>query len=202
MSKKIQLSPNMSVEQFQNGYWYANELKSFAKRLGVSPVSRLRKDQLEKVILHFLATGKLDNAVNKNSADRMHDIVAVELTLTTEVKNYRNNKTTKSFILSEAKKLCPELPTKSGVWYWINRWREEKIEKSLKITYGDLIEQFVKLSCQRERLPQIPSARFNNFITDFLNANEGTRSDAMEAWERLKALDVPKTYAAWKNLST
>ena len=96
-------------------------------------------------------------------------------------------------------KLCSDLPKKSGVWYWTNRWREEQLEKKRKITYLDLVQHFVQLSTQEGRLPQIPSARFNNFITDFLAANEGSRDEAKAEWEKLKSLGIPKTYIAWKN---
>ncbi|MGV6818245.1 MAG: hypothetical protein ACWA44_13380 [Thiotrichales bacterium] len=99
--------------------------------------------------------------------------------------------------MAEALKLCPDLPKKSGVWYWTNRWREEQLNKKRAITYLDLIKHFIELSIQDERLPQIPSARFNNFITDFIAAGAGSREEAIAAWEALKKLDIPKNYAAW-----
>ncbi len=119
------------------------------------------------------------------------------MALNTVIQHYVSNKETKAFIVAEAHKRCPELPKKFGVWYWINRWREAQREKQQPITYEDLVIQFVALSTQKGRLPQIPSARFNNFITDFLAANAGNRDQAKAAWQQLKALDIPKTYAAW-----
>ena len=54
------------------------------------------------------------------------------------------------------------------------------------------------------RLPQIPSARMNNFITDFWAdpANAGIpRKDVLEAWNWLKAQQGPKTYAEYRRLT-
>ena len=36
----------MTLAQFENGYWYLDEIKNFAKEIGVRLVSRLRKDEL------------------------------------------------------------------------------------------------------------------------------------------------------------
>lgn len=102
-----------------------------------------------------------------------------------QVKNYCSNKITKTFIVTEAKRIRPDLPKKSGVWYWINRWREDRLEKN-SITYGDIVRHFIELSNEKERLPRVPSTKFNNFVTDFLAAKKGERSDAIMAWEQLK----------------
>ena len=196
MTQTKNLHKVKTVAEFDGGYWYALELKEFARDIGVPNSSKLRKDQLEEIIKNYIETGHvLDNNKSSISKKEMID----KLNLNEKIQHYVSNKKTKSFIMTEALKLCPNLPKKSGVWYWTNRWREEQLEKKQKITYLELIQYFVKLSTQDGRLPQIPSARFNNFITDFLAANEGTREEAKIAWEQLKSLDIPKTYVAWKN---
>ena len=50
----------MTLAQFNNGYWYAAELKSFAKSIGITFTNRLRKDELEHYIKRFLKTGKVE----------------------------------------------------------------------------------------------------------------------------------------------
>jgi len=40
----------MTATQFDNGYWYATELKDFAERIGIPSASKLRKDELETAI--------------------------------------------------------------------------------------------------------------------------------------------------------
>jgi hypothetical protein len=47
------LSPAMTLRQFDHGYWYATEIKEFARLLGLPAAHKLRKDELEKVIRHF-----------------------------------------------------------------------------------------------------------------------------------------------------
>ena len=198
MPNNIKLSKNISVKQFQNAYWYAKELKTFAKSLGATPTSKLRKDQLEKIIFEYLSTGKLIKFSKNTVRPRIEkDYANSELKMTTIVNNYCSNIITKSFILNEAHKLQSNLPKKSGVWYWINRWREEQL-KLRSLSYRDIVHRFIELSNTKERLPRIPSTKFNNFITDFLAANEGSREDALIAWEQLKEINTEKTFTAWK----
>ncbi|GAA6141981.1 hypothetical protein [Hydrogenophaga sp. 5NK40-0174] len=196
MTHRKNLHHVKTVAEFEAGYWYASELKQFAKEIGVSGGNKLRKDQLESIVKSHIQGGvPFENSKSKGLKSQGTDTLALDQA----IENYVSNKKTKSFIVSEAQKIAPDLPKKSGVWYWTNRWREEQLEKSKRITYRDLIQHFVKLSTQEGRLPQIPSARFNNFITDFLAANEGGREEARIAWEKLKTLDIPKTYTAWKS---
>jgi hypothetical protein len=51
------LSPAMTVREFQNGYWYREQLQDFAVRIGIPAATKLRKDELEKAIVVFLRTG-------------------------------------------------------------------------------------------------------------------------------------------------
>lgn len=194
MTQSKNLHNVSTVSEFESGYWYALELKQFARDIGVPNSSKLRKDQLEEIIKNYIQFGDEAISIKKTITKKGK---SDKLSLNTYIQHYVSNKKTKSFIIAEALKLCPELPKKSGVWYWINRWREEQFEKK-KITYLNLVQYFVKLSTQEGRLPQIPSARFNNFITDFLSANEGNKDEAKAAWEQLKSFKIPKTYEAWK----
>ena len=51
------LSPTMTLRDFENGYWYLDQLKNFAERVGIPAAKKLRKDDLEKAIVAFLRTG-------------------------------------------------------------------------------------------------------------------------------------------------
>lgn len=195
MSQSKNLHEIKTVAEFESGYWYALELKQFAKDIGVPNSSKLRKDQLEEIIKIYIQSGSVAIGTKKSVTKKEQ---SDKLDIKEYIQHYVSNKKTKSFIMTEAIKLCPDLPKKSGVWYWTNRWREEQLGKNRKITYLDLVQHFVKLSTKKGRLPQIPSARFNNFITDFLAANEGSREEAKVVWGQLKSLDIPKTYEAWK----
>ena len=51
----------MSVEEFDDGYFYAADLKAFARQLGIA-VGRRRKLELEALIRGFLRTGMVPPA--------------------------------------------------------------------------------------------------------------------------------------------
>ena len=51
------LSPTMTLREFENGYWYLDQLKNFAERIAIPGAKRLRKDELERAIVAFLRTG-------------------------------------------------------------------------------------------------------------------------------------------------
>ena len=111
---------------------------------------------------------------------------------------YTNDKETKDFLEKEAQKFAPGPLRKSGARYRLNRWREEQLVKDVKLTYGDLVEEYVRLNQTKESFAHIPHGRYINFVSDFLAAEKGaTRKQAMKAWEKLKALDVPKNYRSW-----
>jgi hypothetical protein len=102
------------------------------------------------------------------------------------------------FLEREAQKLVPGLKRKSGVRYRFNRWREEQLANGVKLTYRDLVEEYVRLNQATTPFPQIPQGRYINFLSDFHAAEKGaTREQAMKAWKKLKSLDVPKNYRAW-----
>lgn len=189
-----ELHAGMTLQQFESGYWYAVELKAFAKTLGVKGFSRVRKDQLEDLIRLALEGKSVELITTKPHSIQSADKLALEQ----PVANYVSNKATKDFILFQAQMQHPALPAKSGRWYWLNRWREQQIEQGIAITYGDLVEQMVELCNSQGRLPQIPSARFNNFISDFLATGVGNREDACLAWKELKQQKTPKTFDAWQ----
>ena len=56
----------MTEEQFDNGYWYAVEIKAFADEIGIPLASKLRKDELEKLLKHFLRTGEVKSPARQN----------------------------------------------------------------------------------------------------------------------------------------
>lgn len=52
------LSPSITLREFENGYWYLDQLKHFADHIGIPAAKKLRKDELEKAIVTFLRTGE------------------------------------------------------------------------------------------------------------------------------------------------
>jgi len=191
----------MTEVEFDNGYWYATEIKKFADKIGIPHATRLRKDELEKAIKLFLKSGTIKSPTKRNLSKSGIKDIERGLSLKLPVINYTSNKATKDFIVKEAQKIAPNLTRKSGARYRLNRWREEQLTKGRRITYEDLVHQYVKLNQTEERFAQIPVGRYINFLSDFLAAESGaTREQAMKAWQQLKKLDIPKNYRSWTEL--
>ena len=145
----------------------------------------------------FLRTGKAA-LPTKRSLDRT-GIRDVErgLRLKLRIENYTSNRETKDFIIEQARLMAPDVRMKSGVWYRLNRWREEQITSGARPTYADLVRRYITLNEMR-RFEKIPVACYINFVAEFLAADKkATRPKAIAAWNELKRLDVPKTYASW-----
>src|ERR1051325_7060262 len=107
----------MTLAQFNNGYWYAADLKGFAKSLGIPFTNRLRKDELEHLIKRFLKTGKVNVTEERVSSSVKTKDVALGLSLDLAVTTYTNDKQTKTFLETEAQRMVPGLKRKSGARY-------------------------------------------------------------------------------------
>ena len=107
----------MTVTQFDHGYWYATELKHFAKGLGIPSASKLRKDELEHAIRVFLRTGAIALPSKRRLSAPTERDVERGLHLDLLVVGYRNDAETKQFLEQEARKLVPGLKRRSGARY-------------------------------------------------------------------------------------
>jgi hypothetical protein len=191
------LSPTMTVRDFENSYWYLDQLKNFAERIGIPAAKKLRKDELEKAIVAFLRTGRAALPTKRSLQKTGVKDVDRGLTLKLRIENYTSNRETKDFIVAQARMMAPDVREKSGVWYRLNRWREEQITSGTHPTYGDLVRHYVALN-KMPRFERVPHGRYINFVADFLEADNGaTRAEAIAAWNELKELDVPKDYVSW-----
>ncbi len=191
------LSKRMSLQAFENGYWYATELTEFGKKLGLPAANRMRKNELESAIKSYLTTGRLPKTASSKPLKKGIKDLDKGLSLDLPIANYTSNKVTKGFIRREASRKNPAIKEKSGVWYRLNRWREANVAKRT-VTYGELIDQYIALN-SLERFEQIPHVRYVYFLADYFAAEKNaSRRDALAAWKKLKKMDVPKTYKAWR----
>jgi hypothetical protein len=191
------LSPTMTLREFENGYWYREQLKEFAQRIGIPAAAKLRKDELEKAIVVFLRTGRAALPTKRALVRTGPKDVERGLHMRLRIQHYTSNRETKDFIIEQGRRLAPDVRRKSGVWYRLNRWREKQITSGARPTYGDLVRQYIVLN-KKPRFEKIPIACYNNFVADFLVADKkATREDIIAAWNELKRIDAPKTYASW-----
>ena len=187
----------MTVRDFENGYWYLVQLKDFGQRIGIPAAKKLRKDELETAIVAFLRTGKAALPTKRSLRRTGIKDVARGLSVKLRIEHYTSNRETKDFIVERARKIAPDVLEKSGVWYRLNRWREERITGGKQPTYGDLIRQYIAFN-KMARFERVPHVRYINFLADFLEAEKtATRADAIAAWKAVKKLDAPKDYASW-----
>lgn len=192
------LAASMTPADFDNGYWYAADLKRFAHTLGLPSASRLRKDQLERAIRRFLRTGRAPVASKPAHTPGVRD-VDLGLHLDRRVVRYTNEPRTKTFLEREAARMSPAYRRRSGARYRLNRWRETQLARGRRITYRDLVREYVRLSAASTRYARVQHVRYINFLADFLRAEpKASRAAAILAWHALKQMDCPKTYAAWR----
>ncbi len=195
----MKLSSKLTIKQFDHHYWYADELKTFAKLIAIDNASILRKDELELLIKQYLKTGRIGSVNRMNSNRKGQKDWEKGLKLSLEIIYYTNNAATKEFIKKHAKKINPQFKCKLGAMYRLNRWREQEIAAGNKITYRDLVIEYIRLNSLDEPFQKVPHGRYINFLADFLkNEKDATRARAIEEWHLLKKMDIPKDYASWK----
>lgn len=194
--KPSTLRRTMTVDEFDRGYWYALEIKAFARDIGIHGAGKLRKDQLEAAIRRYLRTGVVPVFHAKKIPGQADSEKGLHVRR--PIVRYVDNRKTKAFLKKEALRIDPHLKWKSGSMYRLNRWREEQIRKAKKITYGDLVRKFVELNRFQGAFPRIEVGRYINFIADFMAGEKNpTRAAAIRAWHRLKVLEIPKDYVSW-----
>ncbi len=191
------LTPAITLREFENGYWYAGQLREFAGRIGIPSAKKLRKDELEKAIVAFLQTGEAGSPTRRALRKTAVKDLDLGLELNLRIEHYTSNRTTKDFIVGQARRIAPDVRGKSGCWYRLNRWREGQVTAGKRPTYGDLVRQYIALN-RMERFEKIPHGRYINFVAEFRAARKGASlQEAIAAWNELKALDIPKTYESW-----
>ncbi len=89
------LSLTMTLRDFENGYWYLEQLKNFAERIGIPAAKKLRKDELEKAIVTFLCTGKAALPTKRSLRRIGVKDVDCGLNLKLRIEHYTCNRETK-----------------------------------------------------------------------------------------------------------
>src|SRR5262245_64350555 len=111
------LSPEMTLSEFENGYWYATEVRAFAVSLGVPGANKLRKDELETAIRTYLRTGKAETPTKRSLYKTGVKDLERGLTLDLPIQHYTSNRVTKDWLVSQAREMAPVLRERWGVWY-------------------------------------------------------------------------------------
>ena len=123
----------------------------------------------------FLRTGEAALSTKRSLRKTGAKDVERGLSLKLRIENYTSNRETKDFIVEQACLMVPGVREKSGVWYRLNRWREEQITSGKHPTYGDLVRQYIALN-KLPRFEKIPHGRYINFVAEFLAAGKRRRA--------------------------
>jgi len=196
---KTKLSRQMTVAQFENGYWYTPELRRFAQSCGIRCASKLRKYELEAAVIGLLRSGEAPEPARKIGHAAAVADSEKGLRPGLPIVRFRNDPVTWDFIEREVRKLAPEMKRRTGAKYRLNRWRESQIAAGNRITYRDLIAEYVRLSAPATSLAPVPQVRYVNFVRDyFANERGATWKGMLRAWTAVNTLDAPKDYRSWK----
>src|SRR5262249_45666226 len=88
---------------------------------------------------------------------------------------------------------------RSGSRYRLNRWREAQLTRGVRITYRDLVKEWVRLNRPETEHRRVAYDCYVNFVSDFMAANPGTgMSAAIRAWKTLKKRAAPKNYRGYR----
>lgn len=184
---RSKLSSQMTLRQFDHGYWYATEIKRFAQSLGLPSAHKLRKDELEKAIRHFLASGKVTSPTKRDVSRSAIKDVDRGLRLDLPVILYTNDHQTKAFLEREARKLDPAFKRRSGARYRLNRWRDAQLTRRAPITYRDLVKEYIPSQSPRDDVQasaggsvRLLSQRFHGRES---RGNDGGRHSGLEGSE-------------------
>ena len=189
----------MTLHDFDRGYWFATELTRFASSLGIPRAARLRKNELEHAIRTFLKSGRIVRLAGRPESQPGRRDVERGLAMSRRVVVYTNDKTTKAFLEAKALEIDAAFVRRSGARYRLNRWRERQRARGRRITYGDLVREYVRLCRSSAPFARVSHGRYVNFVSDFRKANpHAPFAKAVRAWHVLKGLPIPKTYAAWR----
>ncbi len=164
----MELSKKMTLDQFNNGYWYAKDLKKFARELGIQNSYKLRKDELEHVIKGYLKTGKISQINQKNITPKGPKDTQIGLSPNLRVKHFTNNKETWDFLDDQAKKIDPNFKRVDGTKYRLNRWRDKHLSDGNPITYKDLAQAYVKINNDKKPRNRIQGTYYMYFLDDYM----------------------------------
>ena len=174
------LTRDLSPEEFKEYYFLKEELKDFCRAEGLRIGGS--KEDLEKRIVHYLATGE---ELNKSSVKRIQTDSVSEITL--------NSKLGENFKCSEDKRAFFEEKIGKGFKFKVKfqKWLKANPDK----TYGDAIDAYFEIQNSGEKTKIDKQFQYNQYIRDFFeNNNDKSLDDAIKCWKYKKSLKGHNKY--------
>ena len=174
------LTRNLTPEEFKEYYFLKEELKDFCRAEGLK-VSGSKQD-LEKRIIHFLATGEELKEVNVKKIQKEQ---ISEITLDSKLgENFKCSEDKREFFVSKIGKGF-EFKVKFQKWLKVN---PEK-------TYGDAIEAYYEIQNSGEKTKIDKQFQYNQYIRDFFADNDDkSLKDAIKCWKYKKSIKGHNRY--------
>lgn len=174
------LTWNLTPEEFKEYYFLKEELKDFCRAEGLK-VSGSKQD-LEKRIIHFLATGEELKEVNVKKIQKEQ---ISEITLDSKLgENFKCSEDKREFFVSKIGK---------GFKFKVKfqKWLKVNPEK----TYGDAIEAYYEIQNSGEKTKIDKQFQYNQYIRDFFADNDDkSLKDAIKCWKYKKSIKGHNRY--------
>ncbi|MFD2134001.1 SAP domain-containing protein [Pseudogracilibacillus auburnensis] len=163
-ANKPHFSPSMTVQEFNQHYWYKEELRQLCKKYNLSSYGT--KAELIERIKEFLMTGKAITDVRKENYDKRQKSSSKEITLETRLipDGFKFNQQAREFF-----KQYYGVSKFSFTKHMAAALREAEKNNNLQMTVADLMKVYEngKKGQQTTNLPEEQTYQWNNFVKDF-----------------------------------
>ncbi len=176
----MDLTKDLSPEEFRDYYFLKEELKDFCRREGLNVSGS--KQELEERIIYYLSTGeqlvkpKIPHSTNENVS---------EITL--------DSRLGENFRCSEDKRKFFENEIGQGFKFKVKfqKWLKSNPDK----TYRDAIDAYYEIQNSKEKTKIDKQFQYNQYIRDFFGSNDDkSLDDAIKCWKYKKSLKGHNRY--------
>lgn len=163
------LTKDLKPEEFKEYYFLKEDLKDFCRAEGLK-ISGSKQD-LEKRIIHYLATGE---KLKETSVNHSQNKSSSEITL--------DSKLGENFKCSEDKRAFFESEIGKGFKFKVKfqKWLKANPDK----TYRQAIEAYFEIQKSNEKTNIDKQFQYNQYIRDFFeNNSDKSLDDAIKCWK-------------------
>ena len=176
----VKLTRDLNPQEFNDYYFLKDELKDFCRKEGL--MVSVSKQDLEKWLVHYLATGEELKEVNVKIVS--NDSVS---------KIAMDSKLGENFKCSEDKRAFFEREIGKGFKFKVKfqKWLKANPEK----TYSDAIEAYYEIQNSGEKTEIDKQFQYNQYIRDFFEDNDDkSLDDAIKCWKYKKSIKGHNRY--------
>lgn len=187
MNEKPQLSKTISIEKFNNWYWYKTELTTFCRDNGLK--TNGRKLELKSRIEHFLKTGKVESKNTNKDGKTNKSIQKIPENINDVIPdNYTSSQLFREYF-----------KTIIGKQFHFTAYMMKYINDHPGITFREYANEWLAENKRRKNKNYKPkimkSCEYNQYIRDFFeNNSKYSLTDAIKCWKKRKSLQGHNKY--------